>query len=137
MVQEHVAHRCARDWLVGEPGPWKPARSVLESNIEATVLPSPKPLQGPDGNDASCFELKLPKGVSSLGGARDHHRRRDQRSHGVSRAILAPTRTRGLVGGGVARARWGRGERALGDVRLTYLSAAEFGRRAGAFKPRS
>lgn len=56
--------RYPSNWLVWEPGPWHPARSVLTSNTEATQLPTPLPVARPVGDDALCFELK--RGVSEL-----------------------------------------------------------------------
>jgi hypothetical protein len=152
MLQEHFAQRYGHDWLVWEPGPWKPARSVLESNLEATMLPNPKPLERPVGDDAICFELKLPKGASSLKvgrattndvvindltASREHFSLRRAPEgwwvvapHGVltldGRAVdddAGPLKSGALM--------------ALGDVRLTYLNPVELGRRARAFKPRS
>lgn len=56
--------RYPSNWLVWEPGPWRPARSVLTSNTEATQLPTPAPVARPVGEDALCFELK--RAVSAL-----------------------------------------------------------------------
>ena len=50
--------RYSSDWLVWEPGPWRPARSILTSNSEATQLPSSIEKPRPVGEDALCFELK-------------------------------------------------------------------------------
>jgi hypothetical protein len=50
--------RYASDWLVWEPGPWRPARSILTSNSEATQLPTAMQTPRPVGEDALCFELK-------------------------------------------------------------------------------
>lgn len=50
--------RYPSNWLVWEPGPWRPARSELTSNTEATQLPTPLPSARPVGDDALCFELK-------------------------------------------------------------------------------
>jgi hypothetical protein len=152
MLQEHFAQRYAHDWLVWEPGPWKPARSVLESNLEATILPNPKPPQGPVGDDAICFELKLPKGVSKLKVGRattndivinDLTASREQFSLQQAPEGWWVVASQGLVtldGGAVSEAvgplKSG-ALLALGDVRLTYLSAVDLGRRASAFKPRS
>lgn len=152
MLQEHFAHRYAHDWLVWEPGPWKPARSVLESNLEATMLPNPNALLRPIGDDAICFELKLPKGALSLKVGRattndvvinDLTASREQFSLRRAPEGWWVVASQGLVtldGGAVNEAAGplkGGALLALGDVRLTYLSAVEFGRRAGAFKPRS
>ncbi len=50
--------RYSSDWLVWEPGPWRPARSILTSNSESTLLPSNPETRRPVGEDALCFELK-------------------------------------------------------------------------------
>jgi hypothetical protein len=46
-------------WLVWEPGPWRPARSVISSNLEETRAPGATTSARPTGEDAICFELKL------------------------------------------------------------------------------
>ena len=56
--------RYASDWLVWEPGPWRPARSILTSNSEATQLPTNMETPRPVGEDALCFELKRVANVS-------------------------------------------------------------------------
>lgn len=56
--------RYRSDWLVWEPGPWRPARSILTSNTEATHLPSAQSPARPEGEDALCFELKQVAGAS-------------------------------------------------------------------------
>lgn len=52
------AERYPSDWLVWEPGPWRPARSESTSYAEATQLPTHLPFTRPLGDDALCFELK-------------------------------------------------------------------------------
>ena len=60
--------RYPSDWLVWEPGPWRPARSILTSNSEATQLPSAVEAPRPVGEDALCFELKqAPRASLSVG----------------------------------------------------------------------
>ncbi|MDP1825549.1 MAG: FHA domain-containing protein [Archangium sp.] len=56
--------RYPSDWLVWEPGPWRPARSILTSNAEATQLPTHQEAPRPLGEDALCFELKQTAGSS-------------------------------------------------------------------------
>ena len=58
LLGERFFERYASNWLVWEPGVWRPARSVSTSNTEATQLPTPVPLARPLGDDALCFELK-------------------------------------------------------------------------------
>nr|MCU0701749.1 FHA domain-containing protein [Myxococcaceae bacterium] len=135
--------------LVWEPGPWKPARSVVESNLESTILPNAKPLERPSGEDAICFELRLPKGATTLKVGRattndivinDLTASREQfslRSTGEGWFVLAP---RGLVTvDGAAADESSAALRSgavlsLGDVRLSFLSSVALGRRAAAFK---
>jgi hypothetical protein len=50
--------RYSSAWLVWEPGPWRPARSILTSNTETTLLPANMGAPRPEGEDALCFELK-------------------------------------------------------------------------------
>jgi hypothetical protein len=56
--------RYPSDWLVWEPGPWRPARSILTSNVEATQKPTAMEPPRPVGEDALCFELKRVAGAS-------------------------------------------------------------------------
>ncbi len=53
------ATRYRNAWLVWEPGPWRPARSVISSNLEDTRAPGANTSASPNGEDAICFELKL------------------------------------------------------------------------------
>ena len=61
-------------WLVWEPGPWRPAVSVLSSNNESTRLPGQAGPSRPAGEDAICFELTLRPGdtMLSVGRATDN-----------------------------------------------------------------
>lgn len=56
--------RYPSDWLVWEPGPWRPSRSILTSNTESTQLPTHHESPRPAGEDALCFELKHATGAS-------------------------------------------------------------------------
>lgn len=58
LLGERFFERYPSNWLVWEPGVWRPARSESTSNTEATQLPTPVPLPRPRGDDALCFELK-------------------------------------------------------------------------------
>ena len=60
--------RYSSDWLVWEPGPWRPARSMLTSNTEVTHNPTAQGPARPEGEDAMCFELKQVTGVSLSAG---------------------------------------------------------------------
>ena len=64
LLGDKFFERHTADWLVWEPGPWRPARSILTSNIEATQHPSEAEPPRPEGEDALCFELKQVPGVS-------------------------------------------------------------------------
>ena len=64
----------ASDWLVWEPGPWRPARSILTSNTEATQLPTAAQPARPVGEDALCFELKQVENVMmTVGRGSENH----------------------------------------------------------------
>ena len=66
--------RYSSDWLVWEPGPSRPARSILTSNIEATLRPSGSATPHPVGEDALCFELKHVAGASlAVGRGSENH----------------------------------------------------------------
>jgi hypothetical protein len=150
LLKEGFTQRYPHDWLVWEPGPWKPARSVLESNLEATVLPNPKPHEGPMGEDAICFELKLPRGATALKVGRattndivinDLTASREQFSLHLTPEgwfVVAP---RGLlsVDGTPVDERMGPlrngASLSLGAVRLSLVAPAALGRRAAAFTP--
>jgi hypothetical protein len=54
------------DWLIWEPGPWRPARTMASSNTESTHQPSSKAPARPEGEDALCFELKRVVGGAKL-----------------------------------------------------------------------
>lgn len=66
--------RYPSNWLVWEPGRWRPARSESTSNTEATQLPTPAPMARPLGDDALCFELKrVEKSDLTVGRGTDNH----------------------------------------------------------------
>jgi hypothetical protein len=65
--------RYPSNWLVWEPGPWRPARSESTSNTESTQLPSPVPFAGPAGDDALCFELKRAVSELTVGRSTENH----------------------------------------------------------------
>lgn len=68
--------RYPSNWLVWEPGRWRPARSESTSNTEATQLPTPTPapLARPQGDDALCFELKrVENSALTVGRGTDNH----------------------------------------------------------------
>jgi hypothetical protein len=58
LLGDRFLERYPSNWLVWEPGVWRPARSASTSNTEQTQLPTPVPFTRPSGDDALCFELK-------------------------------------------------------------------------------
>lgn len=58
LLGDRFLERYPSNWLVWEPGVWRPARSASTSNTEQTQLPTPVPFSRPSGDDALCFELK-------------------------------------------------------------------------------
>ena len=67
------SERYPSDWLVWEPGVWRPARSESTSNAEATQLPTPTPFNRPHGDDALCFELKRVPSDLTMGRGTENH----------------------------------------------------------------
>jgi hypothetical protein len=65
--------RYPSNWLVWEPGPWRPARSTTTSDTEATQLPTPVPFARPTGDDALCFELKRVASELMVGRGTENH----------------------------------------------------------------
>jgi hypothetical protein len=58
LLGDRFLERYPSNWLVWEPGVWRPARSASTSNTEQTQLPTAAPFSRPSGDDALCFELK-------------------------------------------------------------------------------
>lgn len=149
LLKDGFVERYPTDWLVWEPGPWRPARSVLESNLEATQLPKHDEVKRPVGTDAICFQLKLPKegGLLKVGRATTNHvvindltASREQFSlkcDGGRWSVVSP-QGQLLVDGAVvgdAVALKSGSRISLGDVEMTLLSAADMAARAKGFKP--
>lgn len=63
LLGDSFFERYASDWLVWEPGPWRPARSILTNDVETTLKPSTMEPPRPAGEDALCFELKRVAGA--------------------------------------------------------------------------
>lgn len=59
--------RYLSDWLVWEPGPWRPG-GFLTSSTEVTHQPSATQPARPVGGDALCFELRPLAGASLIVG---------------------------------------------------------------------
>jgi hypothetical protein len=72
LVGDQFFQRYPSNWLVWEPGVWKPARSASTSNTEATQLPTSAPFTRPLGDDALCFELKRVASALSVGRATEN-----------------------------------------------------------------
>lgn len=151
LLKDGFLERYPTDWLVWEPGPWRPARSVLESNLESTQLPRRDTENRPVGNDAICFQLKLPKDSDLLkvGRATTNHlvindltASREQFSLRLDKGrwyLVNPQgqlTVNGAPVGEVAELKSG-SRIALGDVAMSLLSAADLAARAKAFSPQA
>ncbi|MDP3503381.1 MAG: FHA domain-containing protein [Myxococcales bacterium] len=151
LLKEGFVTRYPLDWLIWEPGPWRPARSVLESNLESTQLPGSEQPARPTGEDAICFQLKLPTDgdllrvgrsttndivINDLTASREQFSLRWhegawmlEAAHGVVTVDGQPVEEQlGPLRSGAAIA--------LGDVRATLLNANDMTARAAAFKAR-
>ena len=67
LLGDRFLERYPSNWLVWEPGVWRPARSASTSNTEQTQLPTPVPFSRPSNDDALCFELKRVASELSVG----------------------------------------------------------------------
>ncbi|MDP1823604.1 MAG: protein kinase [Archangium sp.] len=131
------------DWLVREPGPWNPARSVLSSNTEKTHQPSRLDGGQPMGDDALCFELRHAPGVSvTLGRSTENSivvndltvSREQFLLQFVDRTWVVRSRGTPLAVDGVAVGEAGTPLKnaaviSAGDVRMTFYSPAGFTQR--------
>ncbi|MER2564272.1 MAG: FHA domain-containing protein [Myxococcaceae bacterium] len=147
LLKDGFVTRYPLDWLVWEPGPWKPARSVLESNLESTQLPA-KEQPRPIGTDAICFQLKLPESglitvgrattndlvINDLTASRDQFALRHDSGAWLLVGPHAPLYVDGERAKDVHPLKSG-SSIVLGSVRLTLLSAADMAPRAAAFAP--
>lgn len=148
LLKDGFVERYPTDWLVWEPGPWKPARSVLESNLESTKLPSHDTEYRPVGNDAICFQLKLPKdgGLLKVGRAttndvviNDLTASREQFSLRFEKGrwyVVSPQGQLVVDGAAVADVveLKSRSRITLGDVVMSLLSSSDMAERAKGFK---
>lgn len=149
---EVFVSRYASDWLVWEPGPWRPARTELQSNLESTLLPRSSAAQParPSGEDAICFQLFSSGSAATLTVGRatsndvvinDLTASREQFTlRRVGDAWRLEAGGSGLEIDGAPPAE-GAALRSgvsitCGDVRLTFLSAEGLARRAEAFTRR-
>lgn len=150
LLESGFVRRYPWDWLVWEPGPWKPARTELESNLAATLMPSSGQPLVPTAQDAICFQLVPPaSGQLKLGRATTNdivindltasrlqlvllHRESawhllEPRGQVVIDECERPESEHTLATGMSLR---------LGDVRLRYLSAQAMLERARDFLPK-
>jgi len=151
LLKDGFVTRYPLDWLIWEPGPWRPARSELESNLESTQLPGSERPARPTGEDAICFQLKLPTDGDLLSVGRattndvvinDLTASREQFSlqwragawylaaaNGVVTVDGQPVDAQVALRSGAAIV--------LGDVRATLLGASDMAVRAAAFKTKA
>ena len=147
-LKERFRARYPHPWLVWEPGAWNVSDGG-EQNIAATQLPNEELRDClPVGDDALCFELLPAMGAGSLSVGRASHNQlvvndaTVSREHLVLRAdrdgawavervadagpasvdgvALQPGAARALTSGATVR---------LGEVRMTFHSAADFAQR--------
>ncbi|MBL8936329.1 MAG: FHA domain-containing protein [Archangium sp.] len=145
LLKEGFVTRYPLDWLVWEPGPWRPAHSVLESNLEATQQPA-KEQQRPSGTDAICFQLKVPAQglirvgrattndlvINDLTASREQFALRHDSGQWVLVGPHAPMFVDGERAKDVHPLKSGSAI-TLGSVHLTLLSAADMQGRAATF----
>lgn len=151
LKDESFLARYPLDWLVWEPGPWRPARSQLESNLESTQLPGSEMPARPTGEDAICFQLKLAKGadllkvgrattndvvINDLTASREQFALRWHDGWFLSAARGVVT-VDGQPVDGVAGPLKSGVPIALGDVRATLLSAQDMALRAAGFSSKA
>lgn len=148
LLKDGFVTRYPLDWLVWEPGPWRPAHSVLESNLESTQQPLHQQGERPVGPDAICFQLKLPSaGLIKVGRAttndlviNDLTASREQfalRRDGAEWLLVgphAPLYVDGERAKDVHPLKSG-SSIVLGSVELTLVSAADMAARAAAYVP--
>ena len=152
LLKDGFLTRYPLDWLVWEPGPWRPARSVLESNLESTQLPGSDQPSRPTGEDAICFQLKLPKNgdllkvgratsndvvINDLTASREQFSLRWHHSAWYLSAARGVVTVDGQAVDELAGPLMSGAAIALGDVRATLLTANEMVTRAAAFKSKA
>lgn len=148
LLKDGFVTRYPLDWLVWEPGPWRPARSQLESNLVATQLPGSEQPARPTGEDAICFQLKLPTVgtllrvgrattndvvINDLTASREQFSLRWHEGAWSLEAAQAVVTVDGQPVVGLVPLRSGAAI-ALGDVRATLLNANDMVMRAAAFE---
>jgi hypothetical protein len=146
LLRDEFVTRYPSEWLVWEPGPWKPARSVLESNLESTQQPASLPPLRPAGDDVICFQLQrgatLKVGratsndivVNDLTASREQFQLRFEAGAWVLDAPVGVVVNEHAVEGAVPLAPGA--AIVLGGVRMTLLSAADMAKRAADFRAR-
>lgn len=141
LLGDRFFERYPSNWLVWEPGHWKPARSESTSNTEATQLPTSMPFSRPLGDDALCFELKRVNSDLAVGRGTENQIVLNDLT--VSRTQLhlefaaGQWRVRSAIGVsvdgvqvGVAGAVFKNGSTLIiGNVRMTFYEPEGFGKR--------
>jgi hypothetical protein len=146
LLEGGFTRRYPWDWLVWEPGPWRPARSELESNLASTLVPT-SDLRVPSAHDPICFQLAPPpSGVLRVGRATNNDIVVNDLTASRAQLTLHYTREkewrlepgasvflddRELSGEVVVRSKQ---TLRVGDVRLTLLSPTDMQQRASAFQ---
>lgn len=148
LLKEGFVTRYPLDWLVWEPGPWRPAHSVLESNLEATQQPLRRDGDRPVGPDAICFQLKLPASgllrvgrattndlvINDLTASREQFALRHDAGEWLLVGPHAPLYVDGERAKDVHPLKSG-SSIVLGSVELTLVSAADMADRAAGYVP--
>lgn len=148
LLKEGFVSRYPLDWLLWEPGPWRPAHSVLESNLESTQQPLHQQGERPIGPDAICFQLKLPASglikvgrattndlvINDLTASREQFGLRHDAGQWVVVGPHAPLHVDGERAKDVHPLKSG-SSIVLGSVELTLLSPEDMERRAASFVP--
>lgn len=152
LLKEGFVERYPNDWLIWEPGPWQPARSTIESNLETTLRPSSRAAPQPATGDALCFQLKLARGAQSLKvgrattndvvindltASREQFVLRFERGAWFLAGGAGALELDGAAVGALAGPLRSGAAISLGDVRMTLLSGHELAARAAGFRPRT
>lgn len=146
LLEGGFTRRYPWDWLVWEPGPWRPARSELESNLASTLVPREGETRAPSAHDPICFQLSPPpSGQLRVGRATNNDLVINDLTASREQLTLTYQSARWTVETG-ADVRIDGAEPVdgpvslvsnqtlvVGDVRLTFLSAQDLAQRAKRF----
>ena len=141
LLGPRFSSRYPSNWLVWEPGAWRPARSEATSNVESTQLPTPVPAARPVSEDALCFELKRVEASLTMGRSTENQIVVNDLT--VSREqlflefaagqwrlrTLGPVTVDGRVVGPEGALLTNEASVAIGDVRMTFYEPEGFLRR--------